>query len=102
MTLLVKILLITSSYFPNNGNLVNHFSYFNPNYILFEIISSPAEDSLTENLIPSSNNEAKSEKEINFKQFNPNVVQKLRTTSLQIHFIYRLLPFLIDQPPPSC
>lgn len=100
MTLLANILLIVFSNLPSNGTSSYNDKYFKPVFLNFEItFNSQAEDN-SENYI--SFHKFDQEKKINSETSNLNNTNKIVAENIYTSFISRLLPFLIDEPPPGC
>lgn len=100
MTLLASILLIVFSHLSYNVISNDNDKYFSPVFLNFEInFLSPAEES-SEKSISFYN--ADQEKEINSELNILKDTKKIVDQNLYTSFIYRLLPFLIDEPPPGC
>lgn len=100
MILLVKILVITSLYLPNNENVYSHFDYYNTNFFFIDFITNSTEESITESFIPFFNQKTKQENNNDLKFYKSCTTNNRFINSIQSSFLYRLLPFLIDQPPP--
>lgn len=98
MTLLANILLLISSYLPNNAITTFVDKYFISNISTIEILFDSPADNNTENSLPSFNHEQ--ENQINYKTYCFYDVKKVITHNIYSNFIFRLLPFMIDEPPP--
>lgn len=101
MTLLVKILLITSLYLPNNDSTSTYLNRYNPNFLHIDIFTNTAEESLTENLVPIFNQETKQENNSDLKFYKPYTAKNTFVDFIHSNSLNKLLPYLIDQPPPA-
>ncbi len=99
MIILLNILLITLSHTTDNGTSKYNEKYFNQNFFVVEInLNSPAEYN-SENYI--STNSIEKERKINNEFSSLNNTKEVAAENIYTSFILRLLPFLIDEPPPS-
>lgn len=98
MTLLVNILFFVSSYLPNNGITSLADKYFISNLSTIQVLFDSPADNTTENNNSSFNQEQKNQ--ISYKTFCSSDFKKMISQNIPTNFLFRLLPFMIDEPPP--
>lgn len=98
MTLFVNILIVISTYLPNNENANFKGEYINPDFFFYEILFDSTAEITNENKISNHNTEQVKNDDLTlfYRYKNGKLTNENTITS----FLSRLLPFLIDEPPP--
>ena len=96
MTLLINILIIVSSYLPQDSISYSRDKSINPHHSRVSLMLSFSEENKQENFLSSFG----PKKEIIKEFFCPTEDFTTTNTNISVSLLNRLLPSLIDVPPP--
>jgi len=96
MTLLINILIIVSSYLPQGSISNSRDKTINPHYSRVSLMLSLPEENKQENFLPTFDHK----KEIIKEFFWPTKAFNTNNPNISTSLLNRLLPSLIDVPPP--